>query len=146
LVNFTYFFAHRLLGTTPNSHPEASMKVRMVFAAFLCFTVLSVVGNLAAQNYQSGKITKVEKQAAHASSGGSTDAPTDADVTSYLVSVQLGGKVYVCKYKAHADKDISWIEGKDVQARVSGKTMIVQKLNGKEEKGSIVRSSPVTTP
>jgi len=33
--------------------------------------------------------------------------------------VQLDDKIYVCQYKA--EWDLSWVEGKDVQARVKGK-------------------------
>jgi hypothetical protein len=121
------------------------MKVRVVLATFLCFALLFAVGAATAQEYQEGKILKVEKQASHASSGG-TDAPMNAEATSYLISVQLGGKVYLCKYKAHPDREISWVEGKDVQARVSGKAMFVKKLNGKEERGTIVSASPAEKP
>jgi hypothetical protein len=130
-------FTHKAFSPEITVVPGGFMKARVVLAAFLCFALLSAVGIAAAQEYQSGKILKVEKQASQAPSGG-TDAPMSTAATSYLISIQLDGKVYVCKYKVQTDQEISWIEGKDVQARVKGKAMFVKKLNGKEEKGSIV--------
>lgn len=72
-----------------------------------------------------GKIVKVEKQESHVTSTG-TDAHAKANVATYRVSIQLDDKVYVCRYQTHHDADVSWIEGKDVQARVSGKVMYVK--------------------
>jgi len=53
--------------------------------------------------------------------------------------VQLDDKIYVCQYKA--EWDLSWVEGKDVQARVKGKMIYVKKANGKEAKGSILSTA-----
>lgn len=50
-----------------------------------------------------------------------TDAPSKAEVATYHISVQLGDKVYVCRYQTDSDNDISWMEGKDVQARITRK-------------------------
>lgn len=116
------------------------MKLRIFCVSFFCLTLLTVTA-LAAHQYQSGKIVKVEQQESHSSSGG-TDAPMKADVSSYHVSIQLGDKIYVCNYNTHSDHDLSWVEGKDVEARVSGKAVYVKKANGKEAKGSVLSTSP----
>lgn len=117
------------------------MKVRAVCAVLACLALLSGIGFAAAHEYQAGKIVKVEKQKSQASSGG-TDAPSKAEVTTYHVSIKLGDKVYVCRYQADPEAELSWIEGKDVQARVSGKAMYVKRANGKEAKGSILSTAP----
>jgi len=121
------------------------MKVRSVCVAILCLTLLSGAAVAAAQEYQTGKVVKVEKQESRAVSGG-TDAPSKAEVATYHISIQLGDKVYVCQYKTDRDNELSWVEGKDVQARVHGKAMYVKKANGKEAKGPILSTSPVGTP
>jgi len=117
------------------------MKVRSVCAAFLCLALLSGVSFSTAHEYQAGKIVKVEKQESRASSGG-TDAPAKAQVTTYRISIQLGDKIYVCQYKTDPDNELSWIEGRDVQARVNGKAMYVKKASGKEAKGPILSTTP----
>jgi hypothetical protein len=115
------------------------MKFPVVCAVFLCLTLLSATG-FAAHQYQAGKIVKVERQESHSHSGG-TDAPATSEVSSYHVSIQLGDKVYVCNYDTHSDRDISWAEGKDVEARVKGKVVYVKNANGKEVKGAILSTS-----
>jgi hypothetical protein len=121
------------------------MKLVIVCAASLCLVLFSAHGFAAAQEYQAGKIVKVEKQASHASSGG-TDAALKAEAATYHISIQIGDKVYVCRYQTGPENDITWIEGKDVQARVRGKAMYVKKANGKEAKGSILSTGPVGNP
>lgn len=113
------------------------MKVRAVCVVFLSLALLSSIGFAAAQEYQAGKIIKVEQQESHASSGGS-DASMKAEASTYRISIQLGDKIYVCRYQTGPESDISWVEGKDVQARVSGKAMYVKKATGKEGKGTIL--------
>jgi hypothetical protein len=120
------------------------MKVRVVGTVFLCLTLLSGIG-FAAHEYQAGKIIKVEKHQSPTASGG-TDAPLNAEVETYNISIQLGEKVYTCRYQTHPGDDISWIEGKDVQARVGGKVMYVKKATGKEAKGSILSTLPAGNP
>jgi len=120
------------------------MKAHVVCAVF-CLTLLAAVSFAAGHEYQVGKVVKVEKQESTASSGG-TDAPSKAGVATYRISIQLGDKVYVCRYQADQDDDLSWTNGRDFQARVSGKTMYVKKANGKETKASILSASPATNP
>jgi hypothetical protein len=121
------------------------MRVLSVYAVFLCLALLCGTGFAAAHEYQTGKIVKVEKQESRASSGG-TDASAKAAVATYQVSIQLGDKVYVCRYQTDTDNDISWVEGKDVQARVSGKAVYVKKANGKEARGSILSTASAGNP
>lgn len=116
------------------------MKARVVCAVFLCLTLLTSVSLAAAHEYQTGKIVKVAEQESNAPSGG-TDAPLKAEVATYRISIQLGNKVYVCQYKASQERDLSWMNGKDVRARVSGKTMYVKTVTGKEAKGHILSTS-----
>jgi len=118
------------------------MKVR---AAFLGLALLAGAAFASAHEYQAGRITKVEKQESRAPSGG-TDAASKAEVATYHISIQLGGKLYVCQYKTDPDNEISWIEGKEVEARVSGKAMYVKKANGKEAKGPILSTAPAGNP
>jgi hypothetical protein len=121
------------------------MKVRVVCTVLLCLALLSAAGFAAAHEYQAGKVVKVEKQESRAPSRG-TDAPMKAEVASYHVSIQLGDKVYVCNYDTYSEQDISWVEGKAVEARVSGKVVYVKKANGKEAKGAILSTSPAGNP
>ena len=117
------------------------MKSRTVCTVFFCVALLSAVNLAAAHQYQVGKIVKVEKPASHTPSGG-TDAPLSAEVATYHISIQIGDKVYVCSYDAHSDQDLSWVEGKEVEARVKGKVIYVKKSTGKEAKGFILSTSP----
>jgi hypothetical protein len=124
---------------------RASMKVRAVYTVCLSLALLSGICIAAAHEYQAGKIVRVEKQESQASSGG-TDAPMKAQASTYRISILLGDKVYVCRYQTDSDNDISWVESKDIQARVSGKAMYVKKVNGKEAKGSILSTAPAGKP
>ena len=103
------------------------MKVRTVCTVFVCVAMMSGVGFATSRQYQSGKILK-------------------AEVTTLHVFIQLGDKVYVCRYKTHFEEDGSWLEGKEVQARVSGRTMYVKKANGKEANAAILSIAPAAKP
>jgi hypothetical protein len=121
------------------------MRIRSVCAVVVSLAVLFGAGFAAAHEYQAGKIVKVEKRQSHGPSGGS-DAPLTTEVVAYRISIQLGDKIYVCSYKTGPERDLSWTEGKDVEARVSGKVMYVKKANGKEAKGSILSTEAATNP
>jgi len=121
------------------------MKVRAICAVLVCLALLSGIGFGAAHQYQPGKVVKVEKRESHAPSGG-TDAPLKAEIATYLVSIQIGDKVYVCQYKTYPEDDISWVEGKDVEARVAGKAMYVKRASGKEAKAPILSTGPAGNP
>jgi hypothetical protein len=64
----------------------------------------------------------------------------------YRISIRLGDNIYVCRYQTGPDLDLSWTEGKEVEARVSGKVMYVKKANGKEAKGFILSSEAAANP
>ena len=111
-------------------------------SALFCCLIMFAATSFADHQYQNGKIVKIEKQASHQPLGG-TDAPITPDVASYQVSIQLGDKVYLCHYDTHSDWDLSWAEGKDVEARVSGKVVYVKRPSGREAKGAILSTSPL---
>ena len=90
------------------------MNTKIIFATVASLALLSAFA-FAAPTYHAGKITKVEKQESRTSSGG-TDAPVKAEVDTYRISIQIDDKVYLCQYKADTESDLSWVEGKDVQA------------------------------
>lgn len=92
------------------------------------------------KQYQDGTIIAVEKQDGPASTGG-TDAPTASSADEYNISIQVGDTVYVCRYKSHSDQDLSWTKGKAVQVRTGGSAIYVKKANGKEAKGSILKTT-----
>ena len=121
------------------------MKFRKIGIVFICLASLAAVSFAAAYEYQTGKIIKVETRQSQSSSM-STEPALKAEIKNYRISIQLGGKVYVCQYQAGADSDLTWIEGKEVQARVKGKVLYVKKVNGQEERGSIVSTSPAVNP
>ena len=77
---------------------------------------------------------------------GGTDATLKPETATYKISVQVNDTVYVVRYQAQGDQDLSWIQGKDVQVKVAGKKMYVKRVSGKDAKGSILSSSKATTP
>jgi len=128
------------------------MKIHVGGAIFLSLALVAAIRFAEAQQYETGKIVKVEKLESHSSSGGThpvpsgTDTPLKAEVATYSISIQLGDTMYVCKYKSHADTQTSWTEGKDVQARISGKAMYVKTDAGTEQKIAILSTSPARNP
>jgi hypothetical protein len=98
------------------------------------------------QQYQTGKIVKVERQQSSGSNTSSMDVPVKAETASYRISILLDGKTYVCLYRTDSERDLSWTEGKEVQARVKGKVMYAKTAGGKQVKGTIVSSSAAPTP
>lgn len=99
-----------------------------------------LAGAQSSTKYQAGTIMAVEKQAGPASTGG-TDAPVASSTEEYNISVQVGDTVYICRYLSHSDQDLSWTKGKDVQVRIGGSAIYVKKANGKEAKGSILKTT-----
>jgi len=107
-----------------------------IFTLLICTAAVSSAQNA---DFQSGKIVSVETIDSSAAKSG-TDAPTPANVQKHDVSIDLGGTIYVCRAETPKDFDLSWAQGKDVQARVKGKTMYVKRENGKIAKLSILRT------
>jgi len=89
------------------------------------------------RDFQAGKIVSVEAIDSGAPQGG-TDAPTAANKQKHTLSIDVGGTVYVCQVKTAQDYDLSWAQGREVQVRVSGKTMDVKRENGKIVKLAIL--------
>ena len=96
--------------------------------------------------YQAGKIMNVERLQSTGGGGGGTDATLKPETATYKISVQVNDTVYVVRYQAQGDQDLSWIQGKDVQVKVTGKKMYVKRVSGKDAKGSILSSSKASTP
>jgi hypothetical protein len=113
-----------------------------LLASVICLTALAQAQNT---NYQAGKITNVERQPATGSGGGS-DAALKPDTATYKISVQVSDSVYLVRYQAQGDQDLSWIQGKDVQVKVAGKKMYVKRASGKDAKASILSTSKGSTP
>lgn len=88
--------------------------------------------------YETGKIIKVKKLPAPASTGG-TEAPVIENAQDWEISIQVDNTVYVGEYTSHREFDYSWAEGKEAQVRIKGKTLYVKRANGKEE-GLYIRS------
>jgi hypothetical protein len=69
-----------------------------------------------------------------------------SQVDKYEISIQVGDTVYVCRYQSRSDEDLSWIQGKEAQVRIKGKTMYVKKVTGKEAEATILRTAKAPTP
>jgi hypothetical protein len=95
--------------------------------------------------YQAGKIVNVEKQSRPGGGGGGADAALKPETGTYKISVQVGDAVYVVRYQAQGDQDLSWIQGKDVQVKVEGKKMYVQRAYAKDAKAGIISTSKAST-
>jgi hypothetical protein len=120
-----------------------------------CFGVCAIAMPIFAQPqagaYQAGKIVGVDRLSAHQPAAGhqtvgSTDTPLEADVQNYNVSIQVGDTVYVCRYQAHSGQEMSWLQNKDVQVRVTGKTMYVKRATGEDAKATVLQSKKTTQP
>ena len=96
--------------------------------------------------YQAGKIVNVERLPGSGGGGGGTDATLKPETATYKISVQVNDIVYVVRYQAQGDQDLSWIQGKDVQVKVAGKKMYVKRVSGKDAKGSILSTGKAGTP
>jgi hypothetical protein len=121
--------------------------MKKYWLGYLLAFVVSVTVLAAAQNiaYEAGKIVKVERQSDTAGGGG-TDAASTSATATYKISVQVNDRVYLVRYQAQGDQDLSWIQGKDVQVRVSGKKMYVKRASGADAKAGIISKSKASTP
>ncbi len=112
----------------------------------LCVVGLTALAQSQNAGYQAGKIVNVERLQGTGGGGGGTDAALKPETATYKISVQVNYTVYVVRYQAQGDQDLSWIQGKDVQVKVAGKKMYVKRVSGKDAKGSILSSSKASTP
>jgi hypothetical protein len=110
-----------------------------------CVVGLTALAQSQNAGYQAGKIVNVERLPS-TGGGGGTDAALKPETATYKISVQVNDTVYVVRYQAQGDQDLSWIQGKDVQVKTSGKKMYVKRASGKDAKGSILSSSKASTP
>jgi hypothetical protein len=108
----------------------------------VCVAVLAQAQNT---GYEAGKIINVERQPDTAGSGG-TDAPSTSSTATYKISVLVNDTVYLVRYQAQSDQDLSWIQGKDVQIRISGKKMYVKRASGADAKAGIISKAKASTP
>jgi len=113
-----------------------------LLAFVVCVTVLAPAQST---GYEAGKIVKVEREPDTAGSGG-TDAPSTSATATYKISVQVNDTVYLVRYQAQGGQDLSWIQGKDVQVRVSGKKMYVKRASGADAKAGIISKAKASTP
>ena len=116
-------------------------RVGCVLMGVLC---LFAVAEAQSAGYQAGKIVNVEKLPGTSSGAYGSDAPLKPETATYKISVQVNDTVYVVRYQAQGEQDLSWIQGKDVQVKVAGKKMYVHRASGKDAKGSILSSSKAT--
>jgi hypothetical protein len=96
--------------------------------------------------YEAGKIVNVERLPGTGGGGGGTDAALKPETATYKISVQVSDTVYIVRYQAQGDQDLSWIQGKDVQVKVAGKKMYVKRVTGRDAKGSILSTTKAGTP
>jgi hypothetical protein len=125
------------------------MKSRTVSVLLACIVVgaiaISAQGVYAQDkdaDFQTGKIVAVQKVSStggQATAGG-TDAPSTSEVDRYNLSIQLNDTIYVCRARIQPESSFSWTQGKEVQVKVSGKTMYVKRSTGKITKLSILSS------
>ena len=92
-------------------------------------------------DFQTGKVTAVEKVGVSGGASGGTDGSTSPDVNKFNLTIQLGDTAYVCRAKTQGDMDLDWTLNKEVQAKAKGNTMYVKRSTGKLVKLSILSSS-----
>lgn len=106
-----------------------------LLACLICFSATQSL----ATDYQTGKIIAVDKLDSSGNSMSSgTDAALSSGVSRYNLSIQLNDSVYVCRAKTQSDFDLSWTNGKEVQAKTKNNVMYVKRADGKIVKLSIV--------
>ena len=121
------------------------MKRSWIGCLLVIVMCLPVLARAQDTGYQAGKIVNVEKQPGTGTSGGS-DAALKPETATYKISVQVNDTVYLVRYHAQGDQDLSWIQGKDVQVKVAGKKMYVKRVSGKDAKASVLSTSKATSP
>jgi len=117
----------------------------------ICAIAVTIFAQQQSDSYQAGKIVAVDRLTDHHPTGGHqtgspTDAPLAANVQTYNVSIQVGDTVSICRYQAHSGQEMSWLQDKDVQVRVSGKTMYVKTATGEDAKATILQNKKAAQP
>jgi hypothetical protein len=122
------------------------MKKLWIGCLLLGVGCLLVLAQGQSAGYQAGKIVNVERQPATGGGGSGADAALHPETATYKISVQVNDTVYLVRYQAHGDKDLSWIQGKDVRVKVAGKKMYVQRASGKDAQAGVLSTSKAGTP
>jgi len=113
----------------------------------LLFTFLTLTSLLWSANLKSAKVIEI-RDASFTGAGVSADASlgvtnAPAEVPAYvqkcLVVVSLDGKQYSAIYPVDKHfKMTDLVEGQEVQARIDGNKLVLQRLDGKEMKAKII--------
>ena len=111
----------------------------------VCLVCLIGLAGAQTSGYQAGKIVNCRKAARNRGWWWRTDAPVKPETATYKISVQVNDTVYLVRYQAQGDADLSWIQGKDVQVKMSGKKMYVKRASGKDAKAGILSSTPANS-
>ena len=116
------------------------MKSARIVVLVACVVLSSLLCDAQSSDYQSGKIIAVEKLPSAPTTNTGADAPLSAETDRYNLTIQIGDTLYTCRAKTPADSHLDWVKGKDIQAKVSGKSMSVKRENGKTTKLAIVET------
>jgi len=118
-----------------------------------CLSILSVLAacspSLWSANFKSAKVIEV-RDASFTGAGIAADASqgvagTPSEVPAYvqkcLITVSIDGKQYSAIYPIDKHfKMTDLVEGQQVEARVEGNKLVLQRLDGKEMKAKIIPS------
>ena len=88
--------------------------------------------------FVTGKVVKIERQTTTQSGGSTTDQPLQSNVASYKIVINVDDTNYTCAFQRVQSADPTWLEGREIQVRVEGKTMYAKRANGDIEHCSIV--------
>lgn len=115
------------------------MKI-FAFGLLLACAVSPTLAQSNNDSYQSGTIVSVDNAPVHTREGG-TEPQLNPNVAEHDISIQVGDTVYVCRYHAVSDLDLSWLRNKEVQVKIKGKVIYVKRATGKDAKAQIVSTT-----
>jgi hypothetical protein len=123
----------KLLHKNPHALAEGNFEGEFMKSSLLICLGLLIwglgIGFAQDSDFQTGKVVAVEKVASSSTTGGS-DAPVAPNKQKYNLSIQLNDMVYLCRGATPQDMDLDWAKGKEVSAKVKGKTLSVRRANG----------------
>jgi hypothetical protein len=114
------------------------MRFHVLLACLLTCLVFSALGQTSASDFQTGKIVAVEKLDSQGNTTSGTDSAMSAGVNRFNLSIQLNDAVYLCRAKSASDFDLTWANGKEVQAKTKKNVMYVKRSNGSVAKLNII--------
>jgi hypothetical protein len=97
------------------------------FLPLTLFILLLAVASVQASDFQKAKVVALEKMDTKPKGG--TDAPLASHTKTYRMELELGDTVYTCRAEVHGDFDLEALQGKEVDAKVQGKTVLVKRGN-----------------